>query len=272
MDKISKHILITKRRIRQRSELKKLSKIENETLRKVLRAFEAVKLNTHKKGDIEAFSECEDYRNKLLTDNREITYEIFSSDKIAVVKEICKRATSKEKWCQFLYYLVKNTQNPSVLEIGTNLGVSGSYMLAAMKGQKGKLVTMEGLPQLCEIAEEQFSKIAHTSSFEVVQGLYDETFPKVMENDTQFNLLFIDGNHKKQPTLEYFSTLKSKIDRAAIFVFDDIYWSKEMEEAWEIIKNDEDVNFTIDLYEQGIVIIDKTESLNNNSFNLHLAY
>ena len=264
--------MILKRRINQRSELKKISRIKNETLRNVLTAFELVKMNTSKKEDIAAFSRCESYRNKLLTDNRLITYEVFSQNKTAKVKDICKAAASKKKWCQFLYQLAKNTENPSVLEIGTNLGISGSYILEAIKGRNGKLVTMEGLPQLCEISAEQFSTIIAKSCFEIIQGLYDETFPKVVEKGLKYNLLFIDGNHKKEATLDYFNTLKSKIDQTAIFVFDDIYWSDGMNEAWKIIRNDRDTNFSIDLYEQGVVVIDKGESLHHRQFNLHLAY
>jgi hypothetical protein len=62
------------------------------------------------------------------------------------------------------------------------------------------------------------------------------------------------------------------MDQTAIFVFDDIYWSEEMTEAWQIIQNDPDVNFSIDLYMMGIAIIDKNESIKNSSFSLHLGY
>ena len=45
-----------------------------------------------------------------------------------------------------------------------------------------------------------------------------------------------------------------------------------MTEAWEIIKKDTAVNFSIDLYEQGIIVMDKNETQPNQNFNLHLAY
>lgn len=272
MKKISKHLLILKRRINQRSELKKLSLIKNKTLQNVLNAFESTKTNFHQKEDIASFFKCESYRDKLTTNNTEITYEVFLQNKTALVRDICKKAASTKKWCQFLYHLVKNTDNPKVLEIGTNLGISGSYMLEAMEGTNGKLITMEGLPQLCEISAKQFSTIVPMSKFEIVQGLYDKTFPKIIEQGVEYNLIFIDGNHKKEPTLEYFNALKSIIGQTAIFVFDDIHWSKGMEEAWKVIKNDQDVNFSIDMYEQGIVVIDKSELLHKKQFNLHLAY
>jgi len=39
----------------------------------------------------------------------------------------------------------------------------------------------------------------------------------------------------------------------SIFVFDDIHWSAGMESAWEIIKKDNRVSITIDLFWFGLV-------------------
>lgn len=272
MNKVSKHLLILRKRINQRAELKKLSQIRNEMLQNVVKAFETTQKNTHHKDDLRSFENCEGYRTKLLADHTVITYEVFSSENEAIVSDICKKATSTQKWCQFLYHIVKNTASSNVLEIGTNLGVSGSYILEAMKNNSGKFTTMEGLPQLCEIAEKQFLTIVSESQFEIIQGLYNQTFQRVIESDESYNLIFIDGNHKKEATIEYFIALKSKVNQSAIFIFDDIYWSKGMEEAWKIIKEDEDIIFSLDLYEQGIIIIDKNDKRDKEHFDLHLSF
>lgn len=270
--KIAKHRLIFKRRLHQYKTLKSISRIDNPTLQNIISAFKTVKNQSYVKEDLDAFSRCENYRNNLLKDTRVVTYEVFSSNQTALVSDICKKAASQPKWCEFLYMITKSFKTPKVLEIGTNLGVSGTYILEAIKDKDGCFVTMEGLPKLCEIATQQFSNISDASNFEVVKGLYDNTFPKVINKDIAFNLLFIDGNHKKEPTLDYFNALKSKISTPTLFVFDDIYWSEEMKEAWQIIINDKDVNFSIDLYEQGLVIIDKNETVGKKHFNLHLSY
>lgn len=270
--KIEKHKLILQKRLQQKATLANMAKAKNATLQLFLEAFTSVKQKGFSDDDISAFKRCEAYRQSLLKDSREISYEIFGLNETAIVSDICKKAASKSKWCQLLYLITKKLNNPEILEIGTNLGISGSYLLEAIKDRNGHFTTMEGLPQLCEIAENQFKSIIPSNNFEVVQGLYDDTFPKVLKKEQDFNLLFIDGNHKKTPTLQYFNDLKSKTTSPSIFIFDDIYWSEEMKEAWNIIKSDTDVNFTIDLYEQGIVIIDKDENAKNKHFNLHLSY
>lgn len=271
-NKIAKHRLIFERRLEQQQVLKTITSIDHAVLRNILEAFKTVKSQSQTKEDRNAFSKCETYRARLLKDTTVVTYEVFSSPQTALVKDICKRAASKKRWCEFLYHIAKSFSAPKVLEIGTNLGISGSYILEAIKNKNSHFITMEGLPQLCKIASKQFSEIVELPNFEVIEGLYDATFSKVIEKDITFDLLFIDGNHKKTPTLAYFNALKSKIETPALFVFDDIYWSDEMKEAWQIIINDEDVNFSIDLYEQGLVIIDKNTTLAKQHFDLHLSY
>lgn len=270
--KIAKHKLIFQKRLQQKNTLQSISKIENNTLQLVLKAFKLAKNNSFSKEDIAAFKRCEAYRDTLINNDSIINYEIFGLDNTATVSEICHKAASKKKWCHFLYNIAKELTTANVLEIGTNLGISGTYLLEAIKDKTSFFTTMEGLPQLCEIASKQFETIITPDNFKVVQGLYDITFPEVMKNERKYNLIFIDGNHKKEPTLQYFNAIKLNIKSPAIFVFDDIYWSDAMKDAWSIIRNDPSVNFTIDLYEQGIVIIDTNENTKNKYFSLHLSY
>jgi predicted O-methyltransferase YrrM len=272
MNKFSKHVLICKRRFKQKAVLKRLSGINNLALKRVISAITETLSDSYSEQDCKAFNRCEAYRKELLQDQTEINYRVFGSDKTAQVREICKKAPSSAIWCRFLFKLAIETESRQILEIGTNLGISGSYILEALKDLEGNLTTMEGLPQLCEIAENQFSKISPNSRFRIIQGLYDDTFPGLLEEGKGFDLIFVDGNHKKEPTLHYFRALKSLMDQTAIFVFDDIYWSEEMTEAWQIIQNDPDVNFSIDLFMMGIAIIDKDESIKNSSFSLHMGY
>jgi predicted O-methyltransferase YrrM len=268
-----KHYLIAGRRLNQKNELNRISQYKNSSLQIILDAFLQVKNSKYSEVDKKAFHRCENYRKKLLQDNTVISYELFDSDKTAIVKDICKNAASGKKWCEFLYYLCRNSVSPTVLEIGTNLGISGCYVIEAIKDKpESHFTTLEGLQKLCEISAQQFTSLAPASKFDIIQGLFDTTFPALLEEPVSFNLIFIDGNHQKQPTLKYFKELKSRINTPMIFVFDDINWSKGMNDAWNEIKNDDQVNFTIDLYKQGVVVVDKKESAKNIGFSLHLDY
>ncbi|HQX73085.1 MAG TPA: SAM-dependent methyltransferase, partial [Chitinophagaceae bacterium] len=45
----------------------------------------------------------------------------------------------------------------------------------------------------------------------------------------------------------------AKTNNDSILIFDDIHWSREMEQAWETIRNHPSVRCTIDLFFIGIV-------------------
>ncbi|QED37791.1 class I SAM-dependent methyltransferase [Antarcticibacterium arcticum] len=67
------------------------------------------------------------------------------------------------------------------------------------------------------------------------------------------DLIYFDGNHQKETTLKYFEMLLPLAHNESVFIFDDIHWSKGMEEAWEEIKSHQRVRVTIDSFFWGIV-------------------
>lgn len=273
IQKVKKHIDIISSRLNESETIDSLRKYNNSSINAILDSFLAVKNNKFSTEAISAFQRCEVYRNKLNTNHTEVTYEIFASDHTNKVSDICKKAASPASWCQFIYSLIVNSGSTKVLEIGTNLGVSGSYILEALNLKKDyQFLTMEGLPMLCEIATDAFHQIGDPNKIKVVQGLYEDTFPQALEQPFKYDLLFIDGNHQEKPTIKYFQELKPKISSPTILIFDDINWSQGMKNAWTTIKSDSDVNFSIDLYKQGIVIIDKNEKIKAVHKTLHLAY
>ena len=75
-----------------------------------------------------------------------------------------------------------------------------------------------------------------------------------------YDLIFIDGNHQKEATLNYFEILLSTTKNHSVFIFDDIYWSKGMTEAWESIKQHPKVTVSIDTFFWGMVFF-RTEQV-----------
>ena len=52
-------------------------------------------------------------------------------------------------------------------------------------------------------------------------------------------LVFIDGNHRKEPVINYFNQVADMSDNNSVVIIDDINSSREMAEAWCEIKNHE---------------------------------
>jgi predicted O-methyltransferase YrrM len=95
-----------------------------------------------------------------------------------------------------------------------------------------------------------------------LKEIFDVTLKNVLQKQlTKVDFAFIDGNHRKDPTIKYFEQLLPHTNEYSILIFDDIHWSKEMEAAWEYIKAHEAVTLSIDLFFIGIVFFRKEQKV-----------
>ena len=60
--------------------------------------------------------------------------------------------------------------------------------------------------------------------------------------------------------MHYFEALLPKATNDTVFIFDDIYWSKGMTEAWETIKQHPKVTVTVDTFFWGFVFFRKEQA------------
>jgi predicted O-methyltransferase YrrM len=93
--------------------------------------------------------------------------------------------------------------------------------------------------------------LPYTGAVDFVLGDFKNILPKLQQE--KWDLIFFDGNHSKIATLSYMEVLLPSITNETIWVFDDIHWSKDMEAAWEAIKNHPKVTVSLDLFCIGLV-------------------
>ena len=115
---------------------------------------------------------------------------------------------------------------------------------------------MEGSAKIAAIARVNLSSLG-LKNIGVIEGDFNNTLPEYLSSNKKIDFVFLDGNHRKVPTLKYFEEILLNANEETIFVFDDIHWSKEMEEAWEIIKAHTQVTLTLDLFFIGIAFLGK---------------
>lgn len=261
--------------------LKNLS--QNSLGNEILEAYELTKKrNRTDKKTLSIFEDLESFRKQLLKNDSEINYDIFVKGLRRKVAEICKSAATPKSWSHFYFHLIKNTQSLRALEIGTNLGVSGQYFLSALKLnaeeklRKGAFLTIEGVKGLCDIAQNRFKEIDPHGLVDVTlhNALYDDVLPHIVKEDTTYQIIFIDGNHKYKPTLNYYEMLLNSIPEKAIFIFDDINWNNEMKRAWKDVLRANYHTYSIDFFKLGLVIIDKAKSENvkKENFKMFLQF
>lgn len=111
-------------------------------------------------------------------------------------------------------------------------------------------ISIEGCEATARIAQKNLAQ-AGFSNIEVKVGEFSEVLDSLPAE--KFDFIYIDGNHRKLPTLDYFEYALNHSTENAFIVFDDIHWSDEMEDAWEIIRQDERINLSMDLFKLGII-------------------
>ena len=210
-----------------------------------------------------ACKEIEVQRSVLLGNESIITVEDFGAGSVKgltkqrVVQQIAASSLKPKKYAQLLYRLVNYFQSKQILELGTSLGITTAYLAKA--NTAASVTSMEGSTAIAAIAQQQFAAL-QLNNIHVVTGNFDDTLqPLIDHTEAPFDFIFIDGNHRKEPTLRYFDQLLAKSTNDTVFVFDDIHWSKEMEEAWEQLKQHPSVTLTIDLFFIGLVFLRKEQ-------------
>lgn len=212
-----------------------------------------VLFNTH---DYYAYQEVEARRELLLNSEKKIKVTDFgagskvNNDKIKPVSVIAKNAAKPKKYGQLLHRIVSYYRPEIMLELGTSLGITSMY--EASGNTSGRLITHEGCPETALVAKSIFKSYPLTN-IEVKVGDFALTLDETLNTVPHLDYAFFDGNHLKEPTLEYFGKCLTKAHDKSIFIFDDIHWSDEMEQAWETIKKHPKVTVTIDLFFIGIV-------------------
>jgi predicted O-methyltransferase YrrM len=205
-----------------------------------------------------------EYRNSLLGNKNTIAVTDFGAgsrvfkSNVRQISKIAQTAGITPKRGELLFRIVNYFQPSTILEIGTSLGLATSAL--SLGNPKASIVTLEGCPNTMAIAKNQLHPDSYRDNFNNVECVttefnsYLEKWNSSLNAATEhFSLIYFDGNHQKQATLDYFELLLPTITNETVWIFDDIHWSLEMEEAWEIIKNHPKVTVTVDTFQWGLV-------------------
>lgn len=172
----------------------------------------------------------------------------------AQVANIC-RASKPAFWAIFLFKLIRKLDPSSCVELGSCVGISASYQAAALSiNGKGTLITLEGSPEIAEIANETLKSLDHQNT-SVIIGAFQETLEGVLESSEPIDFFFNDGHHDHNAVIQYFNAALPHLSDQAVIVFDDISWSPGMRKAWNEIEKDKRVSVSIDLQTIGIALI-----------------
>jgi len=203
-----------------------------------------------------AFREVEALRKELLHSRETLQVtdlgagSLTGAGPVRQVADIARHAAKPPKFGQLFYRLVQYLQPQYLLELGTSLGLSTAYM--ALARPEAEVITIEGCPNIAARARRNFEAL-DIYNIRQQTGNFDEVLPALLPELPRLDWVYIDGNHRKDPTLAYFEQCLSRAHDQSLLIFDDIHWTPGMEAAWRTIQQHPRVTLTIDLFFIGLV-------------------
>lgn len=209
-----------------------------------------------------SFEELNEIRVQLCKDEAELDINDLGAGSQKLnstkrkIKDIATHGISSKKQTEILFKLISYLKCETIIELGTSIGLTTLYLSYANSG--ARIFTLEGSEGLVNFSQNLFKK-HERNNITSIEGNFDDTLPKLLSQLKQFDLIYVDGNHTYDATLNYFKIAIEKRNDNSVIIFDDIYWSREMTKAWEEIKNNEAVSLSIDCFYFGMIFFRKEQ-------------
>jgi predicted O-methyltransferase YrrM len=206
------------------------------------------------------FRAIEDLRRELKSNGDILNIQDFgagskvNSSAQRTVSDIAGKSLKSPFWSAFLAKIIEHYKYREILELGTSLGITTSYL--AQAAPKGNIYTLEGCNETLDVAKRNFKHL-DLNNIQTIQGNINQTLPEFLKTVDKLDFVLFDANHRFDPTIRYFEACFEKSHENTVFVFDDIYWSEGMKNAWQKIVADPRVKISIDFYQLGLVFFNK---------------
>ena len=207
----------------------------------------------------ESFDSIERQRDKLKSSSDLITRKDFgagSKHNPESTKErisaIASHALSFPFQGRFLSRLAGFIRPEVIVEFGTSLGISASYLAAGAPA--ASVYTVEGDPEVSAVASSVIMNLGlsniliHTLSF-------DQYIDGLRNKHLTVDLLFLDGHHTSAATIHYYQAMRKFLHPGSIVIIDDLYWSADMQACWQKLIALPEVTQSVDCFHFGMLFL-----------------
>jgi len=222
--------------------------------------FDLVTRCLYDKTHYKAYATLAKYRQELLEIDRKIHITDFGSGSRVfksnerVISQMVKTSGTPLKRMKLLFRLVNYVKPTKTLELGTLFGLATSAM--ALGYGENNITSVEGCSATLNVAKTQIENFGF-KKIHLINARFEAILPELSQYT--YDLIIFDGNHQKKATLDYFTLLLPTAHNDSLFIFDDIYLSDGMTQAWETIKQHPKVTVTVDLFYLGLVFFRKEQ-------------
>lgn len=198
----------------------------------------------------------EQLRRQLLHDRRTIRIQDYGAGShihkrdIRSIQSLARHAAKPPVLARILFQLCRMLQPAMVIELGTSLGITTAYLAKA--APQAHVITVEGSESIAQEATKNFQQL-RLQHIQLMPSTFEEAIPAILSQLQHPFLLFVDGDHRYDTTLQYVQAFLPYLHHDSCIVVDDIHWSRGMEKAWETLLSDQRVNLSIDLFFLGML-------------------
>jgi predicted O-methyltransferase YrrM len=172
------------------------------------------------------------------------------------VSQIAKVAGISNKKAKILIKTLDYLKPERILEIGASMSLGTSAI--KKENESTSILILEECTETCKTVQQLFKK-NNFEGIEIINGNFSEILSTCTQNK-KFDCVVFDRSHTKKATLNYFEECLKTIHNNSFFIFDDIYRTSEMQEAWSVIKKHSKVTVTVDVFYFGIVFFRKEQA------------
>lgn len=204
-----------------------------------------------------AFRDIEAIRQKMLASERMIERTDYGAGaqkkgQLVPLRKLVQWSASSARQGRRLFRLAHHFKPNNLLELGGSTCIGTMYLAAAARN--APFISLEGCPNTAAVAQSNL-QLLDLKQVQIRVGPFESQLPAAIEALAPLGLVYLDGNHRLAPTMSYFEACLAHSNDQTVFVFDDMYWSREMMEAWKQIKAHPRVRLTVDFYDLSLVFI-----------------
>lgn len=181
------------------------------------------------------------------------------------ISDLAKFSLSPRPQMLFLSSLAQITLSQTIVEMGTCLGLGTAYL--ARVNPQAQVLTLEGDPVLAERAKSHWAYLK-LNNIKLLVGAFNHTLEQGLKHLPPVNFIFLDGHHDGAAMINYWLTVKPFLANGAVVCADDIRWSADMFHFWTTLKQDPDIEVSIDGGKIGLCKLKTTHS----TAPLHLTW
>ena len=168
------------------------------------------------------------------------------------VRGLARHTAISRRYGKVLARMVRFLHPEMIIELGTGTGIASLYLHLACRG--AGMSTCEGCRNIAGIARENFDK-AGVTGIDLKAGKFESLLPGLLCRAGSDVFIFIDGDHREERLLQYFSMVIDSGIPSAVVVIDDINWSRGMNRAWNSIRKHPFVSLSLETFRMGILFI-----------------